>query len=430
MLNNQTPVRVLHIASSDFFSTYGGGQVYVKNIVNEMISKKIELGILSAIPNQQYIEKKTYKNIPIYEVPPYSTEDILISAIKDFNPTIIHTHSWEAEFSVISKKLNIPIVITTHHGGLVCPAGALMYVDNRICNRHISHKNCLRCELDNIKTGRFWHPFMKHMPESAYLRLGAFLSKKKFIPIITPIGSTAASIHHHINNWNNICQNSDIVIAPCKAIAQNMIFNGLDRRKVRIVPHGIPLPSLVPEFPEIANGKIKFFYVGRISFIKGLHILLEAFHIIEAPQIELHMIGGTGNKEEERYLAKLHDKYKKDNRIIWHGKVNSEEIYNLTKDYHVACSPSICLEVFGLNIAEALAMKKPVLSTLNGGGEDQIEDGVNGWLVPQNDVAAMKTKMEEIIANPERIESISANCYAISIETHVKELLKIYKELV
>lgn len=430
MSNNRASIRVLHIASGDFFSTYGGGQVYVKNIVDEMIRHHMDVGILSTVDNRVSIEKKFYKNTPIYEIPPGLSEDILMSVVKDYKPSVIHTHSREAEFSIISKKLGIPIVITTHHGGLVCPAGALMGIDLRICDKHISHKNCLRCELGNIKTGRFWHPLMKHIPENTYLRLGTFLSKKKFIPFITPVGSAGASVHNKLNNWRNICHSSGIVIAPCRAIADNMAFNGLDREKIRIVPHGIPLPSLVPEFPEIANGKIKFFYVGRISFIKGLHILLEAFHIIEAPQIELHMIGGTGNKEEERYLAKLHDKYKKDNRIIWHGKVNSEEIYNLTKDYHVACSPSICLEVFGLNIAEALAMKKPVLSTLNGGGEDQIEDGVNGWLVPQNDVAAMKTKMEEIIANPERIESISANCYAISIETHVKELLKIYKELV
>lgn len=29
-------MKVLQIASGDFFSTYGGGQVYVKNIVDEM----------------------------------------------------------------------------------------------------------------------------------------------------------------------------------------------------------------------------------------------------------------------------------------------------------------------------------------------------------------------------------------------------------
>ena len=38
-------MKLLQIASGDFFSTYGGGQVYVKNIVDEMIRQNLDLTV-------------------------------------------------------------------------------------------------------------------------------------------------------------------------------------------------------------------------------------------------------------------------------------------------------------------------------------------------------------------------------------------------
>ena len=51
-------MRVLHIASGDFFSTYGGGQVYVKNIVDTMIDMGIDLSVVSTTDTAEPITKK------------------------------------------------------------------------------------------------------------------------------------------------------------------------------------------------------------------------------------------------------------------------------------------------------------------------------------------------------------------------------------
>lgn len=147
--------------------------------------------------------------------------------------------------------------------------------------------------------------------------------------------------------------------------------------------------------------------------------------------VELHLIGGAGNKGEYRYMAQLQRKYKKDSRIIWHGKVEPEYVFNEIKDMHVSVAVSICMEIFGLNIAEALAMGKLVLATRCGGAEMQIEDGVNGWLVSPNNVKALKTKMEDIISNVSVIPSMgmAGRKSVISIEEHCKTLVNLYKRV-
>jgi glycosyltransferase involved in cell wall biosynthesis len=101
-------------------------------------------------------------------------------------------------------------------------------------------------------------------------------------------------------------------------------------------------------------------------------------------------------------------------------------VYEETCNYHVSSSSSF-LEAFGLNIAEALALGKPVLATRSGGGEMQIEDGVNGWLVPTNDVSALAEKISYIVNHTEILPLLSDNCQAIAIQDHCKQLFEIYQ---
>ena len=54
-----------------------------------------------------------------------------------------------------------------------------------------------------------------------------------------------------------------------------MIRNGLDEKKIIVIPHGIPLPSNASSLSSIGNECVKFFYVGRICYVKGIHVLLQ-----------------------------------------------------------------------------------------------------------------------------------------------------------
>ncbi|MBC5605566.1 glycosyltransferase family 4 protein [Bacteroides difficilis] len=423
-------MKILQVASGNFFSTYGGGQVYMKNIVDEMIRQQRSLIVFSFLDNSNGIEKKNYKGIDLYEIKNVERNELqqLIQAIR---PDIIHAHSQKALMCTIGQALHIPVIITAHHGGIVCPAGALLNFKDEICNVSASHTNCLPCVLRNTRSGMYWYPFMKQLAMEQYISLGEKLKTKPFIPFITPIGQAALFINCKQKEWQNIVEGCTRMIAPCHAIKEAMMHNGLDEKKIIVIPHGIPLPVNAYSLSSIENGRIRFFYVGRICYVKGIHVLLQAFSRLAEDNVELHLIGGAGNKGEYRYMAQLQRKYKKDSRIIWHGKVEPEYVFNEIKDMHVSVAVSICMEIFGLNIAEALAMGKLVLATRCGGAEMQIEDGVNGWLVSPNNVKALKTKMEDIISNVSVIPSMgmAGRKSVISIEEHCKTLVNLYKRV-
>lgn len=424
-------MKILQVASGDFFSTYGGGQVYVKNIVKELSSRdNLQISVISFTKTNK-VERKKLGSVEIISISDQSSFNLEEEIVAELKPDIIHVHAGEAEFSRIGRNLKIPIVVTCHHGGLLCPAGTRLNYKGHICTRRIIHENCLPCVLKNTRTGlKLWYPFMMLVSEQSYLKLGKLLKGRRFIPFITPVGTAASHIKRMGDYWNETAKKCSLMIAPCRAIGEAMVVNGLNEDKLRIIPHGIPLPKLRPVYPSIANKRISFYYVGRICYIKGIHILLKAFHEINNDKIELHLIGGAGNKSEQRYMSDLKRRYKSDKRVIWHGKVNPDQIFDLTKNFHISIAPSICMEIYGLNIAEALALGKPVVATRCGGGEMQIEDGKNGWLVEPNNVNALKEKIVFAIENKDLLPEMSKNCSAISIQEHCDKLIELYSDLI
>lgn len=448
-------MRFLQIASGDFFSTYGGGQVYVKNIVDEMIRQGLDVAVLSFVCKDTAIVEQDYKGISLWEVGTQAKDVDIEELVQTVSPDIIHAHSRKALFVTIGERKHIPVIVTAHHGGILCPAGALMNADECICRTTLSHEHCLRCSLANIRTGRNWYPLMKLLPKKAYIGLGKTLEKLPFIPFISPIGGVALSIENKIKEWQTICDKASKVIAPSHAIADAMCRNGLSRDKVAVIPHGVarPLEGQLNVEPyrvrgvqcsvrrgedlnsekqinslRVGNDKIRFFYVGRIGRLKGIHVLLDAFSKLKkCNDVELHIIGeASQNKVSKRYLKSLLAKYQSSD-IIWHGKIPPYKIFDAIKEYDVMVHPTICLEVFGLNIAEALAMNKPVLATRCGGAEMQVVDGVNGWLVSPNDVQALCMKMNEIVEHGIVMDLDTLNKGVIAIDKHVNDLKNLYK---
>jgi trehalose synthase len=61
-------------------------------------------------------------------------------------------------------------------------------------------------------------------------------------------------------------------------------------------------------------------------------------------------------------------------------------------------------EGFGLTVAEAMWKGRPVVASRVGGIQDQIEDGMTGWLVDPRDLAAYGARVSELLADPHGAE--------------------------
>ena len=408
------------IASGDFFSDYGGGQVYIRNIVNELARhSEISTTVISFNAAQQP-SIKDYNGIQVHIV---NNETSLLDALKTIQPDIVHANGEKLITSRLCKQLNIPCIVTAHHGGLVCPAGALLNTKDEICNIPTDYSHCLKCYLRNTPTGLFWYPLLKKYSQKHYCYIGERLEKLPPVPFLTSIGRTGLIVTKKLKDWKELAVTATHFIAPSNAIDEALKRNGCPSDKITVIPHGIPIHQTSNIKHQTSN--IHFYYDGRINYVKGIHVLLKAFSSIENSNIRLHLIGGTANDSERRYMRQLQRQYKRDNRIIWHGKQPYEQMIESIKDFHCLIHPTICLEVFGLDIAEALQQNKYVIATKCGGAEMQIKSNNEGILVNPNDVNAMVQAIDKYINNP-----ISAKTKVRSIAEHVEELIDLYKRII
>ena len=101
-----------------------------------------------------------------------------------------------------------------------------------------------------------------------------------------------------------------------------------------------------------------------------------------------------------------------------------EQITESIKNFHCLIHPAICLEVFGLDIAEAIQQNKYVIATKCGGAEMQIHSESDGLLITPNNVQELQNAICKYVENPTQ-----SNSSVISIQRHVSDLIKLYNTI-
>ena len=138
---------------------------------------------------------------------------------------------------------------------------------------------------------------------------------------------------------------------------------------------------------------------GRLDSQKRFDLLINAFHKVCDDFPEYHLeIFGIGNLQEE--LQEQINSLGRQDRIRLMGR--SEDVPN-TINTASAFVMSSDFEGLPNALMEAMALHLPVISTDCGGGGARalIEDGVDGLIVPCNDVDALAEAIRLTLADPE-----------------------------
>ena len=175
-------------------------------------------------------------------------------------PDVIHAHGWcEMAARKISTETRIPLIVTLHDYGLICPQKNHLRADS-VCD-HISSPRCWSCPGSNQSN-----------PKRIGLALALRYQRRHSAPNYIAV-STFVANHHRAHGY------------PVSPVA--VIPNFIDD------PTG---PS--PDYP--ANGDVLF--VGPDDKYKGLHVLRAAqehLRDIGSPVVIRH-VGGKENLVEPR----------------------------------------------------------------------------------------------------------------------------------
>ncbi len=186
-----------------------------------------------------------------------------------------------------------------------------------------------------------------------------------------------------------------------ESLVQHLVRRGVDRERIDVVPLGplsyrhdnrsVALSRLGKREDEIPT--ILFF--GRIAPYKGLDVLLKAYLRLRKVMPCRLLIAGAGRLAPYRHLLK-----KAPDVELVHRWIAEEEIASLFIRSKLVVLPYTSASQSGV-IPIAASFGLPVIATRVGGLEEQIEDGVSGWLVPPHDEQALADAMFAALGAPE-----------------------------
>lgn len=287
---------------------------------------------------------------------------VTIRILKREKPDIVHTSNLDGlSFSIFwaVKLLGIPLVHTLHDYHLLCPYANLVcpFTRYRICN------------------------------EKPYVcSLYSFLEKK----IVDSLPK--------------------VVITPSSFIIKKHISNGFfTESKSEIIPYFVELED--GEDVSLGDkGTLDFLYVGNISQIKGVKILLDSFQECSDKSIRLHLVGdGPYVNELKKYLGR-------DLRIKWYGRKPNLDMKSFYSKSDILIIPSIWYDNFPIVILEAFSLGLPVIASKIGGIPEQAKDGYNGFLIAPNNKKELKDKILDLARKPKvqrelLLENLSKGAY-------------------
>jgi glycosyltransferase involved in cell wall biosynthesis len=193
----------------------------------------------------------------------------------------------------------------------------------------------------------------------------------------------------------------------CPPEKTDVVHNGLSLERMRSHCEDFDKAALRQKYAEQDEAVV--YYVGRITYEKGIYLLLNA-----APQILAAMsdrvkfvIIGTGDAysillQRQAWNLGIHHK------VTFTGFMSDRDLSKLQAIASCAVFPSL-YEPFGIVALESFAAGVPVVVSDTGGMPEVVRHGVTGIVTKVNDSDSLAAGILEILQNPDRSKQLVKN---------------------
>ena len=140
---------------------------------------------------------------------------------------------------------------------------------------------------------------------------------------------------------------------------------------------------------------IKFIFISRLMKQKGIDEYLGAAKIIKQKyqNTEFHVLG----KNEKDY-SEIIEEYHNNGTVIYHG--TTSDVTSFIKQVHCTIHPTFYPEGMSNVLLESCATGRAIITTNRSGCREIVDNGINGYIVNQQDVDDLVSKIEAFINLP------------------------------
>lgn len=176
---------------------------------------------------------------------------------------------------------------------------------------------------------------------------------------------------------------ADYIVIPSSFVERSFLDYGIPREKLIKIPFGVDLRTF-QQLPK-QDTIFRVVFAGSMSLRKGVPYLLQAFAELKLPRAELWLVGGK-LPEIDPFFRRYEGTF----RYFGHQPQAGLPAYYAQGSVFAICSVE---EGMALVQLQGMACGLPLVCTPHTGGDDLVEDGKEGFVVPIRNVAALKEKI-------------------------------------
>ena len=172
---------------------------------------------------------------------------------------------------------------------------------------------------------------------------------------------------------------ADLVVCPSQFVLDSIPKHLRQGRRCIVAEFGSPAASAsVRQAP--VNRRVRFLFAGSMGQRKGLADVFSAFRLLKRTDVELVVMGSL--------LMPMNFYRRHGGDFTYEATRSHAEVLALMDSCDALLLPSI-VEGRALVQQEALSRGLPIIVTRNAGGEDLVEEGRTGFLVPMRSPEAL-----------------------------------------
>jgi len=236
---------------------------------------------------------------------------------------------------------------------------------------------------------------------------------------------------HHISRFL-LKHLASIYVSISKQMTKELIWLGIPENRIIYIPNSIDTNFFKPGKHKEEN---LLLYVGRISKLKGLHILVKALRYLEK-SVHLVLIGPLDwDVSYHRTLFRLIEKEKErgKHKIEYLGAMEQSDIVKWYQRASLTILPSFT-EGFPMTILETLSCGTPVIATHVGGVPEIVKNNETGILVSPGDIVGLARAINYLLKNKEARLKMACEGQKLvreqySLKNTCKKLSLIYRKL-
>lgn len=201
-------------------------------------------------------------------------------------------------------------------------------------------------------------------------------------------------------------EEADLITVPSRFSARSFIQQGIDPKKVHVLPYGVSLQHFRPTV-QPASDSFDVLFAGGACLRKGVPYLLQAFQKLRHPRKRLRFAGYF--PAELAQQMRHHGLWSDDIELL--GHLDTAQLAERMSRSHVLVLPSI-EDGFGLVMAQAMACGCPVVASEHTGASELFEDGEAGRILPVRRVDLLADALQQLADEPDARQRMSRKALA------------------